>query len=1156
MDSPSENCAQPAMEKENNNGARQVGARRKKWLVSSIATAAVILCFLLTGWFLVLPGFIEKRLAEELTKLGFDRVEVQGVRVGLTEAEISNLRLGGKDPIVIRYLVAKFSLSQILKGHLENVTINGMEFKIQVTGSGIHLPQLQNLTLPESRKPNEPIPVNKIQIQSAKAKLQDHNGLNHDIPIEATIRQGRHKTLEVEFSSGESLSAGGRLLLDKGTVCISDGALILNSSKLPIPGLENPLERVSLSLFFEAEKGTKETILNLQPGSKLSAKLKRFSLANDFESTGIELKLNTIHAVKMNFADGKFILTESPDFIRGNVKADHVVWIDEDSKITARELKTTISASSRNLSLALQKEAKLEWLPSDGFLEKQGIKAENTAVNLDELLFPAQLQLNRNGSWNALVPQAHFRLSSEAITIKESGLTCDAIKAGFNLKTDISNDHLSMKLLSPANVIMGKILHKTFHDAQPLEVSSTEWRLSPVHARPVISKTSNGDPQFMVRISSDKTALKQGDWNLQAEPLSVLLEKTAKTKKLSEWNDTRLVFSPDNEWLRGNGVEAQSVKLTIDQIPMIQMPESNQIGKWALAQSNVQVTGEAKSIKLPENGIEIDYLKIPTQLEIAFDERGLDLDLEKDAIMEVQGARYRNGKKIFRVLSDRWKLEKKSAAPILHLDTTNSEFDFNGRLAASEISVKGNDFSLNPLSAIQIPFSIKRDKINFQLNCHSSTTLVATLDGQVSPGQQRYNLSLPPGPNLGKVLRGLMPGLKGVGIPNQLGANLSVSSNQKTGPIWNIRASNILVGSRKLPVIDGEADFTESADCFSAVSELFKGLFVRLDGNITKQQQTYKLKIPPTPIPGKSALKKLLPEMDTFEIGGTLGLETDIIKSSNTITSTSEILLENCSISSSKHSAKVEGLSGNIRLNGIGPFSTQDAQHLSLDLLKYGGLELINGAITFELKPHEILFKEAKWSLKQDEKGVFRATNFSLSENKPIQTVLEVQDLDLGLWLGLLTDGKVLASGKLHGRIPVFLHNKDDKIPVRLGDGAFLKSSKPGKFQFKSAKWASDWLDSVDPRFKSDPTLMELRDSLVEALQDFSYSTIKLDYNEGTDSMRVLVKGEGKTQKGRVVKFDPTINIKPVASWVNEVYTELVLIENLISRDLNGLFDD
>ena len=85
---------------------------------------------------------------------------------------------------------------------------------------------------------------------------------------------------------------------------------------------------------------------------------------------------------------------------------------------------------------------------------------------------------------------------------------------------------------------------------------------------------------------------------------------------------------------------------------------------------------------------------------------------------------------------------------------------------------------------------------------------------------------------------------------------------------------------------------------------------------------------------------------------------------------------------------------------------------------------------------------------------------------------------------------------------------------------------------------------------------MELRDSLVEALQDFSYSTIKLDYNEGTDSMRVLVKGEGKTEKGRVVKFDPTINIKPVASWVNEVYTELVLIENLISRDLNGLFDE
>ncbi len=99
----------------------------------------------------------------------------------------------------------------------------------------------------------------------------------------------------------------------------------------------------------------------------------------------------------------------------------------------------------------------------------------------------------------------------------------------------------------------------------------------------------------------------------------------------------------------------------------------------------------------------------------------------------------------------------------------------------------------------------------------------------------------------------------------------------------------------------------------------------------------------------------------------------------------------------------------------------------------------------------------------------------------------------------------------------------------------------------------------MDPRFRTDPVLGELRQSVVEALQDFSYSSIKFYYDQKTDNMRVTVRGEGKTRQGRVVKFDPTINIKPVASWVNEVYNVRVLLahlENLVDRDLDNLFGD
>ncbi|MDP7011426.1 MAG: YdbH domain-containing protein, partial [Verrucomicrobiota bacterium] len=269
--------------------------------------------------------------------------------------------------------------------------------------------------------------------------------------------------------------------------------------------------------------------------------------------------------------------------------------------------------------------------------------------------------------------------------------------------------------------------------------------------------------------------------------------------------------------------------------------------------------------------------------------------------------------------------------------------------------------------------------------------------------------------------------------------------------------------------------------------------------------------------------------------------------------------LQDCSLASSALSAIVEGLSGTIRINGIGPFTTAEAQRITVNSARLGNLELVDGLTVFRLESGGIFVEEEWWSLKQDEDGRFVARNFWLDPDQPVKTNIEVQDLDLGIWLGLLTEGQVVASGKLSGRVPVILNEKEAKLPVRLGDGGVLETSKPGKLQFKSAKWAGEWLEFVDPRFRTDPVLKELRQSVVEALQDFSYSSIRFRYDEKTDNMRVAVRGEGKTRQGRVVKFDPTINIKPVASWINEAYNIQVLLahlENLVDRDLDDLFGD
>ena len=248
----------------------------------------------------------------------------------------------------------------------------------------------------------------------------------------------------------------------------------------------------------------------------------------------------------------------------------------------------------------------------------------------------------------------------------------------------------------------------------------------------------------------------------------------------------------------------------------------------------------------------------------------------------------------------------------------------------------------------------------------------------------------------------------------------------------------------------------------------------------------------------------------------------------------------------------VEGLSGTIQIKDISPITMTGAQRITVNSAQLGNLELVNGLAVFRLESEGVFIEEERWSLKQDKDGRFVARNFWLTPDRPVKADIEVQDLNLGIWLDLLTDGKVIASGKLSGRVPVILNEKEEKLPVRLGDGAFLETRKSGKLQFKSAKWAGEWLESVDPRFRTDPVLKELRQSVVEALQDFSYSSIRFDYDKKTDIMRVAVRGEGKNRQGKVVKFDPNINVKHFSSLINMAYQ----LNNQVNRDLDNLFGD
>ena len=60
-------------------------------------------------------------------------------------------------------------------------------------------------------------------------------------------------------------------------------------------------------------------------------------------------------------------------------------------------------------------------------------------------------------------------------------------------------------------------------------------------------------------------------------------------------------FRPAEEWLNKKGIEADSLVLIADKIPTLKIPQGNNLKEWSLTKSNIQLTTEAKSIKLMES---------------------------------------------------------------------------------------------------------------------------------------------------------------------------------------------------------------------------------------------------------------------------------------------------------------------------------------------------------------------------------------------------------------------------------------------------------------------------------------------------------------------------------------------------------------------------
>jgi hypothetical protein len=152
--------------------------RRSPWLIALGVCAAV---FLLLVVAIAQRRAIARSLIDaQLRALGLQEVGQVVERFGLAEFGIRDLRIGSEGDLVVERIDARYSLSSLMAGRLEELSVRGVRLRGSVDESGLSFgaldPLLENGGPGESRAPLAALPAANIAIEDALAQIETPQG--------------------------------------------------------------------------------------------------------------------------------------------------------------------------------------------------------------------------------------------------------------------------------------------------------------------------------------------------------------------------------------------------------------------------------------------------------------------------------------------------------------------------------------------------------------------------------------------------------------------------------------------------------------------------------------------------------------------------------------------------------------------------------------------------------------------------------------------------------------------------------------------------------------------------------------------------------------------------------------------------------------------
>ncbi|NQT54392.1 YdbH domain-containing protein [bacterium] len=315
------------------------------------------------------------------------------------------------------------------------------------------------------------------------------------------------------------------------------------------------------------------------------------------------------------------------------------------------------------------------------------------------------------------------------------------------------------------------------------------------------------------------------------------------------------------------------------------------------------------------------------------------------------------------------------------------------------------------------------------------------------------------------------------------------------------------------------------------------------------------------------------------EARGTFWVDGDIRIAEGCLLPRLTVGVQDAELSSKALEANAQGVSANITLTSFSPLATLGGQRIRVREASLGKLKVIGGLVKYRIEsPESILIESTSWGWAGGRLRTY-ALRFDPSR-PPFRFTVYADRLKLEELLALVPDERITGTGELYGHLPVRIGQWPD---VRFGAGILqaiarkpwlvgLRSDKPFEemtpeeraleesirkegvvsVQFHDAPFVGAVLEQQDPRFRNDPIYSQVKERIVEGLGDLEYSTLRLDFIHGQDSLgadrldaKLFLVGRGR--RGTRQEFKGIVlNIRDF----DQVLRDAILVERGVQKGI------